>query len=256
MKRILVMCALALSITPADAGEPERHVFKLDGKSRPYRLLKPTDVKSGEKHALVVILHGAGECGVDNTKQLVWFWNDKKPSVMTRPEVAKEKAFVIVPQCPDGKQFVEVPWGKGSYKSPEISEPLKLTLALVDSFVKEQPIDADRVYVVGMSMGGYGAIDAVQRRPELFAACVSICGAGDLGKAKEIAHVPVWAFHGDADNVVPVSGSRELVDALKKAGAEPKYTEYPKVGHNSWSPAFEDKEFWNWIFAQKRQPKK
>jgi len=255
MRWALTMTALTVA-AEGFAAEPESHVFKSEGKALPYRLLKPADAEAGKKYPLVVILHGAGERGIDNKKQLVWFWNDKKPSVMTRPEVAKEKAFVIVPQCPDGKQFVEVPWAKGSYKSPEISEPLKLTLALIDSFLKEQPIDADRVYVVGMSMGGYGAIDAVQRRPELFAACVSICGTADLSKAKDIAHVPLWAFHGDADTVVPVAGSREIVDALKKAGAEPKYTEYPKVGHNSWSPAFEDKEFWNWIFAQKRQPKK
>jgi predicted peptidase len=256
MKRILAMCALALSTASGDAAEPVAKEFKSDGKTLPYRLLVPDDIKSGQKYPLVLILHGAGERGTDNTKQLVWFWADKKPSVMTRPEVAAAGAFVIVPQCPEGKQFVEVPWAKGSYKSPEISEPLKLTLALVDSFLKEQPIDPDRVYVVGMSMGGYGAIDAVQRRPELFAACVPICGAGDTSKAKDIAHVSLWAFHGDADNVVPVSASRELIDALKKAGAEPKYTEYPKVGHNSWSPAFEEKEFWNWIFAQKRKPKK
>jgi predicted peptidase len=113
----------------------------------------------------------------------------------------------------------------------------------------------DRVYVIGMSMGSYGAFDAVQCRPELFAACVSICGAGDLSKAKGIAHVPVWAFHGDADGAVPVSCSREMIGALKEAGAEPKYTEYAKVGHN-WSPAFEEKEFWNWIFAQKHTAKK
>lgn len=255
MRWALAMTALTAA-AEGFAAEPDAVVFKHDGSTLPYRVLKPEGTEAGKKYPLVVILHGAGERGTDNTKQLVWFWNDKKPSVMTRPEVAKEKAFVIVPQCPDGKQFVEVPWGKGSYKSPEVSAPLKLTLALVDSFVKEQPIDADRVYVVGMSMGGYGAIDAVQRRPDLFAACVSICGAGDVSKAKDIAHVPLWAFHGADDTVVPASGSREIVDALKKAGANPKYTEYPKVGHNSWSPAFEDKEFWNWIFAQKRQPKK
>ena len=247
------MFAFAASSTAANAAEPEALVFKSDGKTLPYRLLKPAETKAGEKYPLVIFLHGAGERGVDNKKQLVWFWNDKKPNPMTRPEVAKEKAFVIVPQCPDGKRFVEVPWEKGSYKSPEISEPLKLTLALIDSFIKDNPIDPDRVYVIGMSMGGYGAFDAVQRRPELFAACVPICGAGDLSKAKEIAHVPVWAFHGDADTAVPVSGSREMIEALKKAGAEPKYTEYAKVGHNSWSPAFEEKEFWNWIFAQKRK---
>ena len=255
MKRILATCALALSTTPATAAEPVAREFKADGKTLPYRLLAPADPEAGKKYPLVIFLHGAGERGVDNKKQLVWFWNDKKPSVMTRPEVAKEKAFVIVPQCPDGKRFVEVPWEKGSYKSPEISEPLKLTLALVDSFVKDHPIDADRVYVVGMSMGGYGAFDAVQRRPELFAACVSVCGAGDPSKAKDIAHVPVWAFHGDADTAVPVRGSREMIDALKKAGAEPKYTEYPKTAHNSWSPAFAEKDFWTWIFAQSRGKK-
>jgi predicted peptidase len=255
MRWVLTMTALAFGAS-THAAEPESLVFKSDGKTLPYRLLKPTDTKAGEKYPLVIFLHGAGERGVDNTKQLVWFWNDKKPSVMTRPEVAAAKAFVIVPQCPDGKQFVDVPWGKGSYKSPEISETLKLTLALIDSFIKDNPIDADRVYIIGMSMGGFGALDAVQRRPELFAACVPICGAGDLSKAKDIAHVPVWAFHGDADGAVPVSGSREMIDALKKAGADSKYSEYPKVGHNSWSPAFEEKEFWNWIFAQKRKPKK
>jgi predicted peptidase len=137
-----------------------------------------------------------------------------------------------------------------------VSEPLKFTLDLTDSLLKELPVDPDRVYVVGMSMGGYGALDAVQRRPELFAACVPICGAGDLEKAQGIAHVPVWAFHGADDAVVPAQGSRELVAALKRAGAEPKYTEYPKVGHNSWSPAFDEKEFWNWVLTQKRQPPK
>lgn len=251
-----VLAMLAFTAATAHGAEPEAHVFKADGKSLPYRLLKPDATDAGKTYPLVIFLHGAGERGTDNKKQLAWFWKEKGPSVLTRPEVAKEKAFVLVPQCPDGKRWVEVPWEKGSYKSPEVSEPLKLTLALTDALLKELPIDPDRVYVVGMSMGGYGALDAVQRRPELFAACVPICGAGDPGKAKDIAHVPVWAFHGDADTAVPVKGSREIVDALKKAGAEPKYTEYPKVGHNSWSPAFEEKEFWNWLLAQKRKPKK
>jgi len=175
---------------------------------------------------------------------------------MTRPEVAKEKAFVIVPQCPDGKQFVEVPWAKGSYKSPEISEPLKLTRALIDSFIKDNPIDPDRVYIIGMSMGGYGALDAVQRRPELFAACVPICGAGDLSKAKEIAHVPVWAFHGDADTAVPVSGSREMIERLKEGRSRPEVHRVPEGGAQQLVAGVEEKEFWNWIFAQKRKPKK
>lgn len=255
MRWVLAMTAVSLAAADGFAAEPGAHVFKLDGAALPYRVLKPAAPEAGKKYPLVVFLHGAGERGTDNNKQLVWFWNEKKPSVLTRPEVAAAGAFVLVPQCPDGKKFVEVPWEKGSYKSPAVSAPLKLTLALVDSFIKDNPVDPDRVSVVGMSMGGYGAVDAVQRRPDLFAACVPICGAGDVGKAKDIAHVALWAFHGDADTVVPVAGSRELVAALKAAGAAPKYTEYPKVGHNSWSPAFEEKEFWNWLFAQKRRAK-
>ncbi len=236
----------------ARGAEPEAKEFKADGKTLLYRILKPADTESSKKYPLVLMLHGAGERGNDNKKQLAWFWDAKKPRVLGRPEVAAAKAFVVVPQCPDGKQWVDVPWAKGSYKSPEVSESLKLTLGLVDSLLKESPIDPDRVYVIGMSMGGFGAFDAAQRRPELFAAIVPICGAGDPAKAKDISHIPVWAFHGDKDDAVPVAGSREMIAALKKAGAEPKYSEYRDTGHNSWSPAFDEKEFWNWIFAQKR----
>jgi predicted peptidase len=255
MRQVIAVFAFALSSGSTDAAEPEAKEFKPAGAKAalPYRLLKPTETEAGKKYPLVVFLHGGGERGTDNRKQLVWFWDAKKPSPMTRPEVATARAFVVVPQCPDGKQWVDVPWAKGSYKSPAVSEPLKLTLDLVDALVKNLPIDADRVSVVGLSMGGYGAFDAVQRRPELFAACVSICGAGDPSKAKDIAHVAVWAFHGEKDDAVPVAGSREMIDALRKAGATPRYTEYAGVGHNSWSPAFEETEFWNWIFAQKRK---
>src|SRR4051812_11585088 len=135
------MTALTGTAACGFASEPVAREFKLDGKTLPYRLLIPEGADTGKKYPLVIFLHGGGERGVDNKKQLVWFWDDKKPSVMTRPEVANTKAFVIVPQCPDGKRFVEVPWEKGSYKSPEISEPLKLTLALIDSFIKDNPID-------------------------------------------------------------------------------------------------------------------
>jgi predicted peptidase len=256
MKRVLAMTAFALSAVTATAAEPEARVFKSPaGKTLPYRLLKPAATEPGKTYPLVLFLHGAGERGTDNAKQLVWFWNANKPSVLTRKEFADARAFAVIPQCPDGQQWVNVPWEKGSYQSPQISEPLQLTLDLIDAQLKELPIDPDRVYVIGMSMGGYGAFDAIQRRPNLFAAAIPICGAGDPSKAKDVAHVPVWAFHGEKDPAVPVSGSREMVEALKKVGGSPRYTEYPGVGHNSWSPAFEEKEFWGWLFAQKRTRK-
>jgi predicted peptidase len=81
---------------------------------------------------------------------------------------------------------------------------------------------------------------------------VSICGAGDPAKARDIAHIPVWAFHGAKDDMVPVAGSREMVAALAAAGGSPRYSEYPDTGHDSWLPAFDEKEFWDWIFSRRR----
>src|SRR4051812_41206518 len=154
-----VMLAMLAFVFPCGGGraaEPEARVFKADGKALPYRLLKPEGTEAGKRYPLVLILHGAGERGGDNKKQLGWFWDARKPRVLGRPEVAAAKPFVVIPQCPDDKQWVDVPWEKGSYTSPPVSEPLKLTLDLTDSLLKELPIDPDRVYVVGMSMGGYG----------------------------------------------------------------------------------------------------
>lgn len=252
MKQVLAMIALAVPGAAA-AADPEAKVFKdAAGKTLPYRLLKPADPEPGKKYPLVLVLHGAGERGSDNAKNLVWFWDGGK-GPLGRPEVAAAKAFALLPQCPDGKQWVDVPWATGSYKTPAVSEPLRLALELVDASLKELPIDPDRVYVIGLSMGGFGTFDAIQRRPDLFAAAIPICGAGDPSKA--VAHVPVWAFHGDQDTAVPVAGSREMVAALEKAGGAVKYTEFKGVGHNSWSPAFQTKEFWTWLFAQKRAKK-
>lgn len=246
---------LMLAATSARAADPEPKTFAAaGGKTIPYRLLRPDGVEAGKKYPLVLVLHGAGERGTDNAKQLIHVW-DKGTGPLGRPEFAAAKAFAVLPQCPDGKQWVDVPWAKGSYKSPPVSEPLELALQLVDAAIKEHPIDPDRVYVMGLSMGGYGTFDAVQRRPELFAAAVPVCAAMDVSKAKAVAAVPMWVFHGDKDTVVPVSGSREAVAALRAAGATPRYTEYAGVGHNSWAPAFREKELWTWVFAQRRGKK-
>src|SRR5262249_28283224 len=150
MKQVLAMFSFVLSAGCAGAAEPEARVYKTAaGKSLPYRLLKPADTEAGKKYPLVLFLHGAGERGTDNAKQLLWFWDAKKPSVLTRKEFVDARAFAVIPQCPDGKRWVEVPWEKGSYQTPEISEPLQLTIELVESLLKGLPIDPDRVYVIG-----------------------------------------------------------------------------------------------------------
>ena len=249
MTPAVLMLAL---VTPGQPPEPEAKTFTAPGgKSLPYRLVRPAATEPGKKYPLVLVLHGAGERGTDNAKQLIHVW-DKGTGPLGRSEFREAKAFALLPQCPDGQQWVNVPWAAGSYKSPPVSEPLDLALQLVEASLKDLPIDPDRVSVMGLSMGGYGTFDAIQRRPELFAAAVPICAAMDVSKAKDVARVPVWAFHGDKDTVVPPAGSREAVAALRAAGAEPRYTEYPGVGHNSWAPGFRERDLWTWVFAQRR----
>ena len=108
------------------------------------------------------------------------------------------------------------------------------------------------LYVTGMSLGGYGTWDIIGRRPEAFAAAVPICGGGNISKAPLMVKTAVWAFHGDQDELVNVSESRRMIEAIKKAGGEPRYTEYKGVGHNSWERAFAEQDLLPWMFAQTR----
>ena len=130
---------------------------------------------------------------------------------------------------------------------------MRLSLELITSLQKELSIDEDRIYVTGLSMGGFGVWDAIQRHPKRFAAAAPVCGGGDPAYAKDIAHVPIWAFHGDADGAVKPMRSRDMIAALKEAGGEPKYTEYPGVGHNSWAATYANRDLYSWLFAQKRE---
>lgn len=114
-------------------------------------------------------------------------------------------------------------------------------------------IDPDRLYITGLSMGGFGTWDAIQRKPDLFAAAVPICGGGDVSKASHITKIPIWVFHGAEDNLVNPKWSRDMVEAIKRAGGNPKYTEYPGVGHHSWVPAYSDPELFEWLFSQKKK---
>jgi predicted peptidase len=219
------------------------------GHKLPYRMLSPAKIEPGRKYPLVVFLHGAGERGSDNKRQLVHGMNDFASDEI----MAKYPAFVIAPQCPEGKKWVEVDWGAAQHTMPEkSSESLAACFELIDSLVKEEPIDSQRIYITGLSMGGYGTWDAIQRRPDLFAAAVPICGGGDTAGAAKMKDVPIWAFHGDADMAVRVERSRAMIKAIEAAGGRPKYTEYPQVGHNSWSRTYADPALYEWLFAQKQ----
>jgi len=224
-----------------------------DGGKLLYRLLRPKGYDPNKTYPLVLVLHGAGGRGDDNWRQIA---DQPAPFLALASDAIQDKhpCLVVAPQCPKGKRWVNVPWRKGSYSQAEvpISPELKRVLELLAQLRAEFQVDANRIYVTGLSMGGYGAWDIIGREPKLFAAAVPVCGAGDPSRAPAIAKMAVWAFHGARDGVVPVRGSREMVAALKKAGGRPRYNEFPGVGHAAWGPAYATKGLWEWLLAQRR----
>lgn len=252
----VALMTLGIAAIPARGDDArvafQTRVFEHQGNALPYRILFPEGFQRDKKYPLVIFLHGAGERGTDNSAQLVHGMND-----FARPENrAKYPCFVIAPQCPQERRWVEVDWGAAKHTMPETpSIPLGVTIALLDTLQKELPVDADRVYVTGLSMGGYGTWDLAQRFPARFAAIAPICGGGDELQAPRLKLLPIWAFHGDQDTAVKPERSRNMIAAIKSAGGQPKYTEYPGVAHNSWSQTYADPKFFEWLFAQKRAAK-
>ncbi len=216
-----------------------------------YRLLKPEDFDPAEKYPLVIFLHGAGERGDDNTAQLKHGMNN-----FCKPENRAEfPCYVLAPQCPKDQKWADVDWSQPKVAfPPKVSPSLQAVFEVVDEMVKDAAIDPKRIYITGLSMGGYGTWDAIARRPTFFAAALPICGGADVTTADAIHHVPTWCFHGGADRVVSVDLSREMIAALKAAGGTPKYTEYPGVGHDSWTATYANQDVFSWLFAQRLSP--
>jgi predicted peptidase len=220
-----------------------------DGQTLPYRLLSPKRVEPDKKYPLVLFLHGAGERGTDNSKQLT-----QGAGEFAKPENrGPYPCFVVAPQCPPNCRWVEVSWTLRSHTMPEKpSAPMKLALELVEKLAADLPVDTDRIYVTGLSMGGYGAWDAIQRRPELFAAAIPICGGGDTAQAPKLKSIPIWAFHGDKDPTVPVRRTTDMIEAVARAGGSPKMTIYSGIAHNCWTATYANPKVLVWLFAQKK----
>jgi predicted peptidase len=256
--RLLLPAGLLLGLAPAawadrksDLALLEKRTFREGKAALPYRLLKPDGyaVEGKKRFPLVVFLHGAGERGDDNDKQLVHGVADFASEANRK----KHPCFLIAPQCPDDRRWVEVDWTLAAHTMPaEPSVPAQGVLALIASLQKELRIDSKRIYLTGLSMGGFGTWDLLCRKSDLFAAGLPVCGGGDEKEAKNLAKVPIWAFHGDRDDVVKVERSRNMVKAIKEAGGKPRYTEYPGVGHDSWTQTYRDPKVLAWLFAQKK----
>jgi lysophospholipase L1-like esterase/poly(3-hydroxybutyrate) depolymerase len=218
------------------------------GRTLGYRLLIPRNYDKQTKYPFVLFLHGAGERGDDNAAQLKY-----GTGLFLKPQVREKfPCFVLAPQCPREQKWTDIDWQKGGALPAAASEPTRLTLEVLEKLTKEFSIDQNRLYVSGLSMGGYGTWDHICRSPERWAAAVPICGGGDPRSVARAKAVPAWAFHGDADPAVPVARTREMVAALRAAQGHVYYSEYPGVKHDSWINAYEEPELLPWLFAQKR----
>lgn len=210
-----------------------RQVTKLVGCD--YLLYLPKGYgQQDRKWPLMLFLHGAGERGSD--LNLV-----KKHGPPKLVEAGQDLPFVIVsPQCPAGQWW---------------PEHVDMLSALSDDVQSRYAIDPNRVYLTGLSMGGYGTWVLACQQPERFAAIAPVCGGGQAFLADRLKNLPVWAFHGAKDPIVPLSESRQMVDAVNKAGGQAKLTVYPDAGHDCWTATYENPELYQWLLSHKRGEK-
>lgn len=257
MRRLFGLIGAVLMMATANAAAPDAYEARTvsvreDGRDVAwrYRLMRPAAVDPQATYPLVLFLHGAGERGSDNAKQLAYL-----PTWLAEPALRREHpCFVLAPQCREGRRWADYDWSDktSSPQQPEPTADLAAAVAALDAVIQAERVDPDGVSLTGLSMGGYGAWDLAARMPERFAAVIPICGGGDEATAGKLAKLPIWCFHGADDDVVPVARSRSMVAAVQAAGGRVTYTELAGVRHDSWTPAYRDPATVAWLFRQRR----
>ncbi len=231
-----LLCAMSagrgLAADNKDVGYVDRVFKDADGKESKYVVFVPHDYKGDKAYPLILFLHGAGETGTDGWKQ---------ESVGLGKAIKKQqKTFGFIAVFPQAQ--------KRTWQAD--SEEGKRAMAILEQVEKEYKVDSKRIYLTGLSMGGYGTWSFAVKYPDKWAAIVPICGGGDPKEAAKIKNIPCWCFHGEADKAVNVQRSRDMIEALKAAGGMPRYSEYPGVGHNSWDKAYGTPELYDWLLQQ------
>lgn len=244
------MKTLAAILTMASAcAEPLPMTFKAtDGTEVLYRFAAPEKTDEGKPYPLVLFLHGAGERGSDNKAQLKHGVND----ILKGAAEIGEPVFLIAPQCPQERWWAEPSPDRLGLADAGKNRLLEAVLALVEETATKHPIDRKRIYVTGLSMGGFGTWWMLAESPETWAAAVPICGGGNTKDAVNFKDIPIRIFHGAADDVVLPKSSEMMAAALKEIGGKAELTIYPGVGHNSWTQTYRDAEVIKWLFAQKK----
>ncbi|RPE81007.1 prolyl oligopeptidase family serine peptidase [Vulcaniibacterium tengchongense] len=257
-----LLLVLVLATTAACVHAPRREAaggfvereLRLDGRLHRYRVFVPTLQAGGRRPPVVLFLHGSGERGDDNVRQA-----EVGLGPYVRRHSADFPAIVVFPQSPRGESWT--------------GATARMALAALDASLAEFGGDPERVVLTGISRGGYGVIELALMQPQRFAALAPVCGgitqpnvpeplfvaavatAPDpfAAAALKLQPVPIWLFHGARDEVVTPDQSRHLAEALRRVGADVRYTEFPDLGHDAWDAAYATPELWRWAFAQRRR---
>lgn len=253
MNRLVYICFLFIVITsckslPDQSNQVEQNIkdtevkqlakesqhtltINEDGEEISYLLFIPDNINERKRWPLMLFLHGAGERG--DSLDLV--------TVHGPPKMARQGDFeefiLLAPQCPTGDYW----------STPQQVDRL---VALIHYAKESLPVDPSRVYVSGLSMGGYGTWSLLATIPDEIAAAAPICGGGEVDTASRFYDKPIWAFHGDTDSVVPVNLTTDMVAEIEKLGGQPKMTIYEGVGHDSWTEAYNTEELFSWMLSQ------
>jgi predicted peptidase len=219
----------------------------------PYRLQVPK-VPAGQTVPLILFLHGYGERGSDGEQQVEYPFFHEPESLFGSKTLARHPAIVVAPQDPAADKWIEISrWGDLEYRQkPAPTAPLQRAFDLVAEIRRRYPVDPRRIYVTGLSMGGFGSYDLLARHPDVFAAGVIVCGGGDAATVPRFKDIPLYIFHGAKDQAVPVAFSQRMADALRRAGASPHLKIYPAGGHDVWNDAYLDQDMIAWLFAARR----
>lgn len=225
----IAIAALLLSFSNQGFAEQTAKRFEIQ-RSLDYLLFLPQNYDEKAAHPLIVFLHGAGERG-DNIEVV---------KVHGPPKIVQSKPdfpfIVLSPQCPKNQRW----------------NALDL-MDLIKHIKSKYKVDAERIYLTGLSMGGYGTWDLAAQYPYEFAAIAPICGGGNPRNTRRMGHIPTWVFHGGKDTVVPISQSEGMIAGMEKAGGTPKFTIYPDAGHDSWTATYNNPELYEWFLEHRKQ---
>lgn len=258
MKKTILFLAFCLIISSAfaqDLSKYKKENFILGTDTLKYRILYPENFDATKTYPVLFFLHGRGESGNDNEKQLthgakLFLTDDFRktyPTIVIFPQCAEDSYWsnVEIETASDKRFFTFVKGGKPT-------KSMELLLNLTDQFLKQSFVNKSKVYIGGLSMGGMGTFEILRRKTKTFAAAFAICGGDNTQNAKKYQHVPLWIFHGGLDDVVAPQFSFNVYRELKKLGHEPKFTIYPKANHNSWDSAFAEPNLLPWLFSNQK----